>query len=175
MIGLVVPETEMKSNVVAPEVAHWVNELRSSVDSVRNAHFRLVWVVGGNSAHRSSVLAAAAEALECPNLKVGRQLSEVLLDLSPRLRAATAEEAFQDLLLGADSEVLCLDHLEILFDPSLRLKAVDLIQNASRRFVLIASWPGLRHNDSLVFGPADHPAFVRVTLDQLADPLIALS
>ncbi len=166
-------QMEMSTN--AAEVRHWAEEVLAAAERVRDAHFRLVWLAGGTSHERSSILDASAEALECPSLKVGRRLSEALLDLSPRLRAASAEEAFQDILLSATSDVVCLDHLEVLFDLSLRINAVDLIQNASRRFVLIASWPGLHHNASLSFGPSGHPACVQEPLDQLGASLITLS
>lgn len=165
----------MDTDITSSEITHWVSELREAVDSVRMAHFRLVWLVGGTPQERSAVLGAVAQELECPDLKIGKKLSGALLDLSPRLRAAAAEEAFQDILLSCGSGILCIDHLEILFDPPLQLNAVELIKNASRRFVLIASWPGSSHDDSLSFGAADHPAYVRVPLDHLAAPLITLS
>ncbi len=73
------------------------------------------------------------------------------------------------------SDVLCLDHLEILFDETLMLKAVDLVRNASRRFMLIASWPGNADESSLTFGPADHPSYFRIPLSELECPVHILS
>jgi len=157
------------------EIEHLVEEVCQAVATVRHAHFRLVWVVGRTSRERSRLLDALALHLGCPSLKIGRSLSASLLELSPRLRAASAEDTFLDLLLGAASDILCLDHLEVLFDPALRLSAVDLIQNASRRFVLVASWPGEIDGQGLSFGPADHPAHVRIPLPLDAIPVISLS
>lgn len=157
------------------EIEHLVEEVCQAVAAVRHAHFRLVWVAGRTPRERSGLLDALALHLGCPDLKIGRSLSASLLELSPRLRAASAEDTFLDLLLGAASDTLCLDHLEVLFDPALRLSAVDLIQNASRRFVLVASWPGEIDGQGLSFGPADHPAHVRIPLPLDAIPVISLS
>lgn len=157
------------------EIEHLVEEVCQAVAAVRHAHFRLVWVAGRTPRERSRILDALALHLGCPDLKIGRSLSASLLELSPRLRAASAEDTFLDLLLGAASDTLCLDHLEVLFDPALRLSAVDLIQNASRRFVLVASWPGEIDGQGLSFGPADHPAHVRIPLPLDAIPVISLS
>lgn len=149
--------------------------VRASVDQVCYAHYRLVWVTGGSSAARSSFLRGYAELHPCPSLNIGRMLSTAIIDQATPLRSASAEEAFYDMLHTSDSDVLCLDHLEILFDEALMLKAVDLVQNASRRFVLIASWPGTADSCGLIFGPADHPTYFRISLSELECPVHTLS
>lgn len=165
----------MESNVVAPEIAHYADEVFTRVDKVEHAHFRLIWLAGSTPLRRSNVLETVAERLSCPLVSVGRRMAADLLDLSPRLRPISAEEVFQDLLLGAGSDTICLDHLDMLFDPPLRLNAVDLVQNASRRFLLIASWPGTTQGDTVAYGPGDHPAHVEMTFEQVAAPIITLS
>jgi len=102
-------------------------------------------------------------------------LSAAIVDQPAPLRPASAEGVFYDMLHSSKSEVLCLDHLEILFDEALMLKAVDLVRNASRRFVLIASWPGTADAAGLSFGQADHPAYFRIPLSELECPIHTLS
>jgi hypothetical protein len=102
-------------------------------------------------------------------------LSTAIIDQATPLRSASAEEAFYDLLHTNDSDVLCIDHLEILFDEALMLKAVDLVRNASRRIVLIASWPGTADSGSLTFGPSEHPSYFRIPLSELECPVHTLS
>jgi hypothetical protein len=149
--------------------------IRALVDQVRLAHYRLVWIAGGSSAIRSDFMRQCAKSMTCPVLSIGRALSSSVLDQASPLRPASAEEAFYDMLHTSGSDVLCLDHLEILFDEALMLKAVDLVRNASRRFVLIASWPGTADSSSLSFGPADHPSFFRISLSELECPVHTLS
>jgi ATP-dependent helicase/nuclease subunit A len=90
-------------------------------------------------------------------------LSDALLDLPVKLRAVSAEECFHDLLKNGAGEIRFLDHLDILFDQSLQLDAISLIKNSSRRFTLVASWPGVHEGDMLSYGSPDHPSFVQFT------------
>jgi hypothetical protein len=165
----------MPSSLSEPEIDHLVSEILEAMDSVRRAHYRMVWVAGGVSSERSRVLEAIALREQCPCLKVGRQLSGRLLDLPPRGRAAAAGDQFLDLLLASGSDTLCLDHLEILFDPVLRLQPVETVRNASRRFLIAASWPGEIDRSGLRFGPPGHPAHVGISLPMEGIPVISLA
>ncbi len=149
--------------------------VQAVVDQVRQAHYRLVWIAGGSSATRSSFMSQLAIKIGCPLLMIGRALSSSILDQTAPLRPASAEEFFYDMLHSSKNDVLCLDQLEILFDETLMLKAVDLVRNASRRFVLAVSWPGIVDANSLIFGPADHPSYFRIPLSELECPVHILS
>jgi hypothetical protein len=149
--------------------------VRASVDQVRHAHYRLVWVTGESAGARSRFLNDYAEQYACPLIGIGRMLSAAILEHPAPLRPASAEGAFYDILHSTKSEVLCLDHLEILFDEALMLKAVDLVRNASRRFVLIASWPGTADAEWLSFAQSDHPTYFRIPLSELECPVHTLS
>lgn len=91
------------------------------------------------------------------------------------LRPASAEGAFYELLHGAKSDLLFLDHLEILFDQLLMLNATELVRNASRRFVLVACWPGSVDSSTLKFGPPDHPAHFHISIPEMECPVHALT
>jgi hypothetical protein len=149
--------------------------IQALVDQIRLAHYRLVWIAGGSSAMRSDFIRQCALNIRCPVLSIGRALSSNILDQPAPLRSASAQEAFYDMLHTSESDALCLDHLEILFDEALMLKAVDLVRNASRRFVLVASWPGTADSTCLTFGPADHPSYFRIPLSELECPVHILS
>lgn len=142
----------------SPEMAHSAEEVGAMLDRVARAHFRLVWVAGADAPKRTQVIMAVASHLGCPYVSVGRKLSAVLMEVSPNLRAVSAEEAFSDLVRAERAETLCLDRIEILFDSSLRLNAPSLVKNVSRRYRLVASWPGILRDQSLCFGPSDHPS-----------------
>lgn len=149
--------------------------VHTMMDQVRHAHYRLVWVTGGSARARSAFLCQVAQRMDCPLMSIGRVLSASILELAAPLRPASAEGAFYDMLHSSGRELLCLDHLEILFDESLMLKAVDLVRNASRRFMLLASWPGNADESSLTFGPADHPSHFRILLSELECPVHTLA
>ena len=143
--------------------------------SVEQAHFKLIWMAIESPVTRSDFLSHLAARFGCPLLGVGKLLSSALLDQPAPLRPASAENAFYDMLHQSGAEMMCLDHLEILFDQSLMLKAVDLIRNASRRFVLIAAWPGTVDATGLSFGPADHPSHFRISFSEMECPVYQIS
>ena len=103
-------------------------------------------------------------------MNVGQVLSSVLSEIAAPLRAASVEDTFFDLLRDGKADVVCLDHLEILFDQGLKLNAVDLVRNASRRFTIIASWPGVVDGQFLIFAPPDHPSHVRIPIHDMECP-----
>ena len=137
-------------------------ELGDSLAAAMNEHFRMIWVAGGTAADRSAILGTLADVKKCPFLDVGKRLSAAMIEIPSSLRAAAAENAFFDMLLSGGGNVLCLDHLEILFEVSLMLNPIELVKNYSRRFLLVASWPGSLSSDALIYGPEDHPAHVKI-------------
>lgn len=141
--------------------------LRTALLTARREHFRVVWVVGGTASDRSAVIRGVVDAEDGAMLDVGRLLSAALLEIPSPLRAVSVDDAFSDMLSSGGKEVLCLDHLEILFETSLMLHPIDLVRNASRRFLLVASWPGTFSEDFLIFGPENHPAHIKIPRQDL--------
>lgn len=144
-----------------------VTALRSALATSRQEHFRVIWVVGGSASDRSAIIRSVADAENGTVLDIGKLLSVALLELTSPFRAVSVDDAFSDILSSGGKEVLCLDHLEILFETSLMLQPIDLVRNASRRFHLLASWPGTFSQDFLIFGPDDHPAHVKIPRQDL--------
>ena len=139
-----------------------VAELQALVARARGDHFRLVWLVGGSSPERTALLRAFAETDGAVFVELGKKLSGSLLVVPIPLRSASVEECFAVCLAETPEEVTCLDHLEILFEPTLRINPVSLIKGASRRAVILAAWPGTSGQGCLLYGLPDHPAHVRI-------------
>jgi hypothetical protein len=144
-----------------------VAELQADVARARREHFRLVWVVGGGSWERTTLLRAFAEADDGEFVEVGKKLSGSLLEVPAPLRTASVEECFAAGLAESPDDVTCLDRLEILFEPSLRINPVSLIKGTSRHSVIVAAWPGTVGQGCLVFGPAEHPSHFRIADQEL--------
>lgn len=158
------PELQQSSPT---NLQNWIKELVSLVNDARSAHYRLVWVVCDSSIGRSTFMRAFSESLGCPLLDVGQALSQALLDVPASLRASSVEECFSDFLDAAGVTPVCLDRLEILFEPSLKLYPSELVKGASRYRTMIAAWPGTMEDNSFVFGPEGHPAHRRVPCEQM--------
>lgn len=140
-----------------------VTELQAQAARASVEHHRLVWVAGGSSLERSSLLKALAETEDGAFVEIGKILSSAIIEIPAPLRPASVEECFAAILSERPAPVVCLDHLEILFESSLRLNPVELIKGASRHRLLVASWPGTTQGNRFCFGPDDHPAHLELS------------
>lgn len=139
-----------------------IAELQADVARARREHFKLVWVAGGTAPARSILLRGLADAEDGICVEVGRILSEALIEIPAPLRTASMDQCFAGCIAAPSGALTCLDHLEILFEPSLKINPVQLVRSASRHALLVASWPGRAESNRLVFGPPDHPARTQV-------------
>jgi hypothetical protein len=142
------------------EISADIEQAASLFESMRGSDQRVLWVAGGSAAHRSGIVMGVADKIRVPFLDIGKTLSAALLDVSPSLRAVSVEDCFYDLLDAGDGDSRCLDHLDILFEETLLLDAVNLIQASSRRYRIVASWPGHIDGDKLFYAPSEHPSHV---------------
>jgi hypothetical protein len=152
---------------ISEEWGHHIAELRSALLTARREHFRIIWLVGGLASDRSAIIRGVAGAEDGALLDVGKLLSATLIDIPLPHRAVSVDDAFSEILSSGSKDLLCLDHLEILFETSLLLQPIDLVRNASRRFLLLASWPGTFSEDFLIFGSEDHPAHLKIPRQDL--------
>lgn len=144
-----------------------VTELQANLARARSDHFKLVWLAGGTDAERSALLRALAEIEDGVFVEVGKYLSAALIEIPTPLRTASVEECFAACLGGSSCTVTCLNHLEILFDPNLRINPVTLVKSASRHTLIVAAWPGLAKDGEITFGSPDHPAYMEPSKQDL--------
>jgi hypothetical protein len=87
--------------------------------------------------------------------------------LGERLNALSRKrrplEALSELSVLADeyafNDVLLLDNLELLFEPSLQLDPLDILKRHARARRVVAVWPGVLHEGRLVYAERGHPEF----------------
>lgn len=157
------------------QVSSNCEDITTAIEGVDCAHFRLLWVVGLCSSNRTQILKELSSVAGSAHINVGAELSAKLMEVDPRLRPHSVEEIFFDLLNSSAAKVLCLDRLEILFDPGLRLNPIDLLRNASRKFLMTASWPGTFSNQTLVYGCNEHPSHFQIPVTEIESPIHLLT
>jgi hypothetical protein len=144
-----------------------VIELQADLTRARREHFRLVWVAGGTASERSALLRALSDAENGVYIEVGKKLSTAMIDVPTPLRTASVEDCFSGCLGNVPFTVSCLDRLEVLFEPSLRINPIALIQGTSRNIPIVASWPGAVTGSHLIFGSPDHPTHMEISKQDL--------
>ena len=96
-------------------------------------------------------------AFLCVNINL--ELSKRMLELTRTQRARQVERLFKDVIAAAPGDVVLLDNLEILFDPSLEVEPLRLLQVVSRNRTLVAAWNGQFRDGTLTYAEPGHPEY----------------
>ena len=94
-------------------------------------------------------------------INLNLELSRELLELTQRQRSLKAEELLRKIVGNADNQVYFLEHLEILFDTSLKLDPLHCLQKLARNRTIVAKWDGIVDNNNLIYAELGHPEYRR--------------
>lgn len=137
------------------------DQVTAAVDALAFGYERLVLIVGPSGSGKSSALRDAAEHRQWPVTNLGLELAQRMLEVPVQQRPARALDTIRGLLDELDSDVACLDNIELLFEPSLQLDPLGLLQSLSRQKTLVVAWPGSIAGDEdsprLVHAERPHP------------------
>ena len=131
------------------------------LQDAENLYQKLVLVVGLPRSEDTQALEELAEDLECPLINLSLELSTRLLDLTEKQRSLQASTLLSEILEAAESGIVLIDRIELLFHPSLRLDPLTILQNLSRNVCLVVNWPGTLCAGSLTYASSTHPEFRR--------------
>jgi hypothetical protein len=140
----------------------WLNEIASKVDHAHQLYHRLIIVIG---AHDAGTI--AAEHLGLGRINVSLQLGQRLLGLSARLRPLQVGPLLEEIVAREEDNVVLLDHLEILFEKSLKQDPLRLLQRISRSRTVVAVWSGILEDGSLIYAVPGHPEHRRYQVTDL--------
>jgi len=148
--------------------------IESAVDALAFSYERLVLVVGPPGSGKSLALRDASRECGWPITNLSLELAQLMLELPVQQRAVRAVELVRRLLDECGSEVVCIDNIELLFEPSLQLEPLGLLQSLSKQKTLVVAWPGrINAGDvlRLVHAERSHPEY----RDYPAQGLVLLS
>lgn len=140
------------------------------IDSIAQAaelYWRLVLVVAPAGAGKTAVLQAVQERTSAPLINVNLELARRMLDLTERQRALQLPRLFAEIVAAADTQVVLLDNIELLFDISLRQDPLRLLQGLSRNTTLVVAWSGSAEGGYLTYATPDHNEYRRYPLTDL--------
>jgi hypothetical protein len=136
------------------------DRLDAAVASASDRHTRLVLVVGTPDSDISVALHQLAAKSGCSVVNVGLELARTLLEVPQRRRPVAAADAAADIFRGDTPDGLqFLDHIEVLFQPELRLDPLKIMQDAARNRVVVGVWPGEWTGTSLRYAVPSHAEF----------------
>jgi len=122
-------------------------------------YHRLTLVVARAGAGKTRGLQEARDRLGAPLVNVNLELSRRLLELTERQRALQVPRLLDEIASKADSAVVLLDNIEILFDVSLNQDPLRLLQGISRNRTVVAAWNGSIEKGLLTYAAPGHPEY----------------
>ena len=140
-------------------VDHLSNELMAAMDEAGRSYHRLVLLIGPSNSGKTQVLRQAAERVGCDVLNVNLEFSQRMLDVARSRRPKQADRVFREIIASQSTDIVLLDNLEVLFDTSLQLDPLRLLQLASRNQTVVASWNGTLNDGLLGYAEPDHPEY----------------
>ena len=133
----------------------------ASISEVNNLYHRLVLIVASSEGEINAALKEVGQKVQAPLFNVNLEISARLLDLTERARVLQVSRILEELVNEADSDVILLNNIEILFDVSLKQDPLRLLQKISRNKTIVAVWKGRIDNDLLIYAIPEHPEYRR--------------
>lgn len=134
-------------------------DLDEALASVSQSYSKLILVVGPPRSGKTSLLSAFADARGRSINNVNLQLAKSLLDLSERQRKTHTVSVLSDIVSRSDGPIL-LDNTEILFDRTLALDPLRLLNQLARNIPVVATWNGHCRDGRLTYAVPSHPEFI---------------
>ena len=137
-----------------------IEGLQAAVDAVGELHSKLVLLVSHDHRRCSRALRCFASQRGSAIVSVGSALGRRLASRAASRRPITAVDTLRDLLpTRTDDNLVMLDHLEILFDRTLRIDPLDVLRQIARVRKVLAVWPGEMNDQKLQYATHGHAEF----------------
>lgn len=135
--------------------------LLDAISQAESQYFRLVIVVGAPGSGKTAALQSVAQKIGCQLVNVNLELSKKMLELTRTQRSRQVERLLKEVIAPVPGDVVLLDNLEILFDTSLEVEPLRLLQMSSRNRTIVASWNGSFRKGTLTYAEPGHPEFIQ--------------
>ena len=155
-----------------------LSEILDLLTAARELYHRLILVVTPPGGGKTTALSASQAKTSSPLLNVSLELSKRLLELTERQRKLQASRALGQLVSKAAAVAsedgpdrgggtVLLDNIELLFDASLALDPLRLLEEISRNWTLVVAWPGRVEEGWLIYARPGHPEYRRYAVGDL--------
>ncbi|MFZ4439398.1 MAG: BREX-3 system P-loop-containing protein BrxF [Syntrophales bacterium] len=139
----------------------------AAINHAAARYYKIVLVVGKSGSGKTNLLKKICGQMQIPLINLGIELSQKLLPLTTRERKLKTCEIVSELIDAQDAPRLAIDNTEIIFDRSLMLNPLGLLQSLSRTRLLIWSWNGEVDNGHVTYAYPGHPERQRIPTSEI--------
>lgn len=143
------------------------DQILNAIAEVETLYHRLVLVAAPGGGGKTAALRVVAERRGFPLINVNLELSRRLLELTQRQRALQVSSILARTADGMTASALLFDNTEILFDRSLQLDPLRLLQGMSRHRTVVATWNGTVRDNLLTYAEPGYPEYLRYPVEEL--------
>lgn len=131
--------------------------LETLVDDVTTLHSKLILLCGAVESSQLGLTLALGNKKGVTPLNVGAELGFRLAGVPQRQRHLKTTTIMRELAdRSAVNGLLLLTNIEILFDSTLKLDALDLLKRLATAQRVVAIWPGELREGRLVYAEIGH-------------------
>lgn len=119
----------------------------------------LIIIFGQSGCGKTALLRKWAEHYGFPYLTIGSLVSERTIGVSHTEQPDAVQRELQDIIDGAEGDVILCDNLELLFASDLSLDPLRLLKQAARRKTVFAAWNGQYDGSTLSYAEPGHDEY----------------
>lgn len=135
-----------------------IEELQRKISDTALLNSKLILLIGPPRSGKTALLGQLSDRMNAQVLNVGLALGRDLLALPRTRRHLQVSELFKALADTATSQgLLLVDNIELLFDRTLQVGALDLLRSQARVRPVVAVWPGDLRENRLSYAVSGHP------------------
>jgi hypothetical protein len=135
-----------------------MQKLEQQVTSLSDLNAKLLLLVSSLDTQASSILHLLGAKMEVSAINLSLELSGKLAAIPRNNRALMVSEILKEIAFHASSQdLLLLENIEILFEPSLQIDPLDTLRKLAHSRRVVAVWPGELRGDRLVYADMSHP------------------
>ena len=136
-----------------------VNDLHEAINRASINRSKLV-IFSGSGIHGFG-------DLEVVNLN--KALSGLLISTSRKERARSVPQMVEKLIAKTGKSEAIIQGIEILFDRTLSIDPIRLLENCARNKTLLVCWPGNKTDSALSYAEPSHPEYRAYKYSDLTD------
>jgi hypothetical protein len=131
-------------------------------------YYRLLMVVAPSGAGKTRALHTVSSRMNFPYVNLNLELGKRLLRTGRKQRPLDLATDLRDFIRSIGTSTVLVDNIEILFDKSLEIDPLSLLQQASRNTGLVVAWNGKVEGVELTYAERGHPEYLHYPISGLA-------